>query len=84
MGAFFQGFDPVRGELLLREGPLGLRVPISPVGVETCVASPRHSGGCRAHARALGSTSVLDNDLRIRAVSMPANVFGFFIAGRTI
>ncbi|MEO1700327.1 MAG: hypothetical protein AAFU73_23775, partial [Planctomycetota bacterium] len=84
MSAAFRGLDPLRGELFVWEGSLGLRVPISPVGVEACVASPRHSGGCRAHARALGSTTVGDNDLRIRAVSMPANVFGFFIAGRTI
>lgn len=83
-GTFFRGFDSRRGELFVQRDLEGLRIPVSPVGIEVCVESPRHSGGCRAHVRALGSTAVAANDLRLRAVSMPPDAFGIFITGRTI
>ncbi len=53
------------------------------IGTNYCGPAPLNSAGLSGTMSVLGSASVGDNNVTLRAVEVPANAFGFFITSQT-
>ena len=60
---------------------LELAVAWTPVGEVSCTSLPNSTGRAAA-LTAYGSADAAANDLRLRAVDLPAHAFGLLISGR--
>lgn len=78
------GFQMAAGNTLSRMfaiDHLELAVTWTPIGEVSCTSLP-NSTGRAATLAAYGSTDAAENDLRLRAVDLPAHAFGLLISGR--
>lgn len=84
-GRLVHGEDGAVYSIVRLSTPGGLRTALVGAGVLTAVpfcSSEVNTSGERARIVTLGSTAVLDQDVRLACIDMPANTFALFLASR--